>query len=761
MSQNLGPTSDISSVGLLNEIGTPLPLWTSLNDNDESTFLKPISGISHAEAKFRTNIATFGRGNVTSVAAFLTIDTTEVYSVTVTLLDNNSIAIATATIESDDTFDFALTFDNDNAASFDLSNIFIFFSIDTVSQSNLNDIVGITFFSILVTTEGGGVRQSGKCAPCQQLVPCDGLSGTHRLYFHDLSGSGVDTTGDCSAPVLQDSHFEYYGEHLIHKSNSLDFGVASVDLGMRHILTYDDNLVQLNGLSVCGINIPQNSITLFALITNAVGLSVITTNNVLPPIFSLGFGPPQEQPQCTQLKSITSVGPLPFILSEERFVELQDDQSLVGFHTTNKASRDREYHINSIDRDDNLYNIQQNFNDIYIDFLHTDNSGNMTYFDGHHLYDHYVYSLCWLNDLNPLEPISIIPEVSGDIFGVPTNLGTPLGYGRGADSDPCVSGDYLREEFITNFTTRLINNCKYHDLICAPAPFDPCPFVDDLYPLVVDNEIIPHGFIGGIHTYHDHRITFALSAKAQLWTAPQSGRHHDDTGGYNKTGGVGLFFRNDLGSGIAFMPINNLPLSSGLIGFVDNANNFTPLDLEISGDSSLVFRDSDELTMGISEQTLYRVIRPILSVDRVHDGKSRSKPSNELTGGQWDGDPNFATSGTFVEIVRGNYSLSVSMLGHCFHEGETASFIIPSGLFSTENPPTDVGVCGFGGFQAKDLCVNFSHIKDHLIPYHNHMVRSAQLCDSAGRPDFSSISERIIIPPDDPSLYDFKGCFND
>lgn len=162
MTQNLGPVSDTSSVGLLNEMGTPLPLWTSLNDNSSETFLKPISGISHLEAKFRTNIATFGRGNITSIAAFLTLDTEQVYSITITLLDNNSQAIATGTVESDNAFDITLIYNKDNAASFDLSNLFIFFSIDTVSQSNINGISDITFFSIVVTTEGGGVRQSGK-----------------------------------------------------------------------------------------------------------------------------------------------------------------------------------------------------------------------------------------------------------------------------------------------------------------------------------------------------------------------------------------------------------------------------------------------------------------------------------------------------------------------------------------------------------------------------------------------------------------------
>ncbi len=757
MTQNLGPISDVSSVGLLNEIGTPRPLWTSLNDNSSSTFLRPLSGFSHVEAKFMTNTATFGRGNITSVAAFLVIDTTEVYSITATLLDNNSKAIATGTIESDTGFNFTLTYDIDNAASFDLSNLFIFFSIDTVSQSNLNGISEITFFSIVVTTEGGGTRQSGKCAPCQEVIPCDGLSGSHRLYFHDLSGSGMDTTGNCSAPVLQDNHFEYYGEHLIHKSNSLDFGVASVDLGMRHILTHDDVIIQLfNEISPVDVGepiepIPTQTDNICDVIPfdaldmiNVFGESLTTRNNTTK-VTRGTFGPDNAAivVNCMRLR----VAPAfqlddgqPIIVSEKDFSDLYGNIAL-GMGTTNKASRDREYHLNSVGNDDNIYNVQQNFIDLYIDFLHTDNNGNKTYFDGHHLYDHYVYQRCDLS----------FPAgtTASEFFTV--------------DND-CIgrSDIFLTEETIIQYDIRQIDRCTKDILSCFPLK-PPCP------PPIADRLTQQNntGFVSGEHTYHDHRLTFALSAKAQLWSAPQSGRHHDNTGGYTNTGGVGLFFRNDLGEGIAFMPINNLPLSSGLIGVVDNANNFTPLDIEISGDSSVVFRDSDELTIGISEQTVYRVIRPFLPVDRVHNGRFRSTAHNieifpvDIPKPTLIPDINFVTSGTFVEVVKGEYTLSVSTLGHCFHEGETSSFIIPSGLFSVDNPPTDVGVCGFGGFQAKDLCVNFSHLREHFIPFTNHVVRCAQLCDEFEQPDFSGISERIITPPDDPSLYDFKGCFND
>lgn len=731
MTQNLIPTSDISSIGLLNEIGTRLPLWTSIN-GDQSTFLKPISGLTHVEAKFRTFIPTFGRGNVSTITGILNMETNKVYKVSVVLQDRVGQTIATNIQDISGIFNFSLDYQINDAASFDLGEVFMSFSIDSIPASGtsiLDDITKITSFSINVVTIGDGLRQSGKCAPCNPPPPCFGLTGAHRLYFHDLSNSGIDSTGNCSSPIFNDNKFEYYGEHLIHKQTGgiLDFGVASVDLGQRHILTYDDTIVQLNGLNPCE-TVNFGLISQFQFVGDLFEVT-FTTNNTVPPIFSdHDDEPPREHPECLVFRSPIQGDTI--IVNERDFSDLYND---VGVGTTNKAGRDREYHINSVNNDNNIYNIQQNFNDIYIDFLHTDNSGNKTYFDGHHLFDHYTYRRCEM-------PSSLIPR--------PIN---------------CNSADFLPEETVLSFTQRVINTCRQKELTCAPVDpnVPPCLAIDELFPQTINGKLFPHGFIGGEHTYHDHRITFALSAKVQLWTAPKSGRHHDNIGGYDKTNGVGLFFRNDLGSGIAFMPINNMPLSSGLIGFVDNANNFTPLDIDISGSSNLVFRDSDELTMGISEQTTYRVIRPVLPVDRLHSGFYRSFPSTELQGGEWEADPNFLESGTFVEIVRGHYELSVSMLGHCFHEAESASFVIPSGLFSSTNPPTDVGICGFGGFQAKDLCVNYSHIREHILPYHNHVVRTSQLCDSADRPDFGNISERIIIPPDDPSLYEFKGCFNE
>lgn len=623
MSQSLSPTSDISQIGLINELGNPSPLWPSLRP-DSGLHISNSVPLNHVEAKFGTDVATFDRVNIENIQAFLTYSSSSIYKTTILLEDNSGLIIASGTTEAKGSVQPFLDYNKNDASQFDLSQIFILFSIDGIPSSGTSIIDNIEISKFLIdvnTINEDGTRRSGNCKSCVPLDPCgENIDpSSERLYFHNLDNNSIDTSGNCLPVVFSDNDFEYYGGRVIHKQvgQNIVFGTATANLGNKHLITYVDQTF-----------LPEDVVHTFP-----------------PPTFFLNEIVNDALPPPSQL-----------VLS-----------------TTNRASTDRSFHLNSIytGPDPPPLELQglattPEFHELYFNFLHTDSSGNQFYFDEHYLLDHYP------------------------------SPGETCGSSTSGICDPDVA---LLEDVITGF--------------------DAAGFGGEEKTV----------FLLGHHDYHTHIINMTLSAKVNLWAASSNGKHHDNTGGYNINDGVGLFFRNPEGSGVAFLIKDGMPLSSGILGTIDQNNNFTNLNLTIvsSLGEDVPFKDSDELTLTITESTSY-----VPSFQISHFIQTSGVPIN--------------LPARHMNIERGEYTATINLNGRCLHDGENAVVIIPSGIFSGESPPVEAGVCGFGGFQADDFCVSFSHIRQHL-PLFRDSVFALK----------SGVTERINTPP--PPSFEIIGCF--